>query len=148
MWMMLPGIRKDQVSWQSLQCMLWAGSADPGVCVCGEGEHMGVLQLEQPSSLQDIPLALHRWKGHRKPSAGPRTDDENLLSSVPGLGSLQCPERKTVLCVGGTAFSEQDLVQWQLPKAVPVCLLQNLLRAPAQLCQPSCISIWCVLDFI
>lgn len=36
MWMMLPGIRKDQVSWQSLQCMLWAGSADPGVCVCVE----------------------------------------------------------------------------------------------------------------
>lgn len=46
MWMTLPGSRKDQVSWQSLQCMLWAGSADPGMC--GEGEHMGVLQLEQP----------------------------------------------------------------------------------------------------
>lgn len=35
MWMTLPGSRKDQVSWQSLQCMLWAGSANPGMC--GEG---------------------------------------------------------------------------------------------------------------
>lgn len=69
MWMMLTGTWKDQVSWQSLQCMLWAGSAGPGVC--GEGEHLGVLQLEQRSSLQDIPPALHGWKGTGNQVLGP-----------------------------------------------------------------------------
>lgn len=116
------------------------------VCV-EKGNAWGCSSWSNPAPCRIFPLLFTGERGAGSPFLI-LTDDENVLSSVPDLGSLQCPERKTELCVGGTAFSGQDPVQWQLPKAIPACLLQNLLTAPAQLCQPSCISTWCILDYI